>query len=50
MNFKKNFPECDFSISTIMHEFPQKAVTPTNRDLERNTCPIHANTRRLVNH
>ena len=48
MNFKKYFPECDFSISTIMREFPQNAVTPTNRDLERNTCPIHANARRLV--
>ena len=32
-----------------MREFPQNAVTPTTRDLERNTCPVHANARRLNN-
>lgn len=46
--FKERNPECPFSINTIMREFPQNAVTPTNRDLERNTCPIHANARRLI--
>ena len=46
--FKEEHPECPFSISTIKREFPQNAVTPTTRDLERNTCPIHANARRVV--
>ena len=32
-----------------MKESPQNAVTPTTRDLERNTCPVHANARRLNN-
>ena len=41
-------PDCQFSISTVIREFPQNAVTPTNRDLERNTCPVHANARRMI--
>ena len=41
--FKKENPECDYSVSTITREFPQNAVTATTRDLERNTCPVHAN-------
>ena len=32
-----------------MKESPQNAVTPTTRDLERNTCPVHADVRRLNN-
>ena len=47
-NFKQANPECEFSVSTIMREFPQNAVTATTRDSERNTCPYHANARRLV--
>ena len=46
--FKEENPDCSFSISTLMREFPQYAVTPTSRDLERNTCPTHANARRLI--
>ena len=47
--FKQQFPNCPYSASTIMREFPQNAVTATTRDLERNTCPVHANARRLIN-
>ena len=47
-DFKEKNPECEFKISTIIREFPQNAVTPTSRDAERNTCPTHANVRRLV--
>ena len=47
-NFKATHPDCNFSISTIIREFPQNAVTPTTRDLERNTCPTHANARRIL--
>lgn len=47
-DFKELYPECPFSISTIKREFPQNAVTPTSRDLERNSCPVHANARRMV--
>ena len=47
-NFKNAFPESNFSVSTLMREFPPYAVQPTTRDMERNTCPIHANARRLV--
>ena len=31
-----------------MREYPQNVVTPTTRDLERNTCPVHVNARRLI--
>ena len=31
-----------------MKEYPQNVVTPTTRDLEPNTCPVHANARRLI--
>ena len=47
-DFKQQYPNCEFSTSTIKREFPQNAVTPTGRDIERNTCPIHANVRRVV--
>ena len=47
-NFKEEFPECSFKESTLKREFPAYAVTPTLRDLQRNTCPIHANVRHLV--
>ena len=46
--FKALNPDCPFQPSVLMREFPQNAVTPTNRDNERNTCPTHANVRRLV--
>ena len=46
--FKKLHPQCEYPISTITREFPQNAVTATTRDLERNTCPIHANAQRVV--
>ena len=47
-DFKNANPECKFSISTIKREFPPNAITPTTRDNERNTCPTHANVRRIV--
>ena len=46
--FKTQHPACKFSVSTLMREFPPYAVQPTSRDIERNSCPIHANARRLV--
>ena len=49
ISFKEQNPDCSFTVSTIMREFLQNAVTPTTRDMERNTCPIHANARRLNN-
>ena len=47
-DFKLKHPDCPFKVSTIMREFPQNAITPTSRDAERNTCPKHANVRRLI--
>lgn len=47
-DFKKEYPECQFGISIIKREFPANAVTATTRDNERNTCPTHANIRRVV--
>ena len=49
LSFKETHPDCPFRVPTIMREFPQNAVIPTTRDLERNTCPVHANARRLNN-
>ena len=46
--FKEPFPECNFSTSTLIHEFPPYAVQPISWDLECKTCPIHVNTRRLI--
>ena len=46
--FKGQHPDYPFSTSTLIREFPQNAVTPTTRDLERNTCPTHANARRMI--
>ena len=46
--FKAIHPDCKFSASAIMREFPQNAVTATTRDLERNSCPYHTNARRLI--
>ena len=46
--FKIIYPDCEFSTSTLIREFPPYAVTATSRDLDRNTCPIHANVRHLV--
>ena len=46
--FKTAFPECKFGISLIIREFPQNAVSATSRDMERNTCPYHANARRIL--
>ena len=47
-HFIQLYPECDFKTSTLIREFPPYAVTATNRDMDRNTCPIHANVRHLV--
>ena len=47
-NFKEAFPDCKFTVSTLKREFPPYAVQPTTRDVERNSCPIHSNIRRLV--
>ena len=46
--FKDANPGCPFSVSVICREFPQNAVSASNREKERNTCPIHANARRLL--
>ena len=46
--FKELHPDCLFKTSTLIREFPQNAVTPTNRDMERNRCPTHTNVRQLV--
>ena len=46
--FKTQHPECEFSVRTLMREFPTYAVPPTTRDIERNSCPIHANARRVT--
>lgn len=48
MDFKREHSECEFGLSVIKQEFPQNAVTATTRDSERNTCPTHANIRRVV--
>ena len=45
--FKENNPDCPYKVPTIIREFPQNAVPSSTRDLERNTCPYHANARRL---
>ena len=45
---KKLHPECPFEASTLIREFPQNAVTPTSRDMARNSCPTHSNIRRRV--
>ena len=42
-DFKEKYPDCPYKTSTIGREFPQNAVMPTSRDVERNTCPTHAN-------
>ena len=41
-------PACPFKASTIMREFPQNAVTATEKDNKRNVCPYHSNARRIV--
>ena len=46
--FKLEHPTCDFGLSVIKREFPQNAITPSARDKERNTCPVHANARRIT--
>ena len=46
--FKAENPTCNFKVSAIKREFPSNAVTPTTRDQERNSCPVHANARRII--
>ena len=46
--FKEANPDCKFKTSTLMREFPPYAVKPTSRDIQRNTCPYHANMRHLI--
>ena len=46
--FKDENPSCHFSINVICREFPQNAVSASKRERERNTCPVHANARRLL--
>ena len=41
LSFKEIHPDCSFSVPTIVTEFPQNDVTPSTRDLEQNTCPVH---------
>lgn len=41
-------PACPFKASTIMREFPQNAVTASEKDKRRNVCPYHSNARRIV--
>ena len=45
--FKLKYPDCKFEASTLIREFPQNAISPTSRDMERNSCPTHCNIRRL---
>ena len=47
-DFNKLHPECPFEASTLIREFLQNAVTPTSRDMERNSCPTHSNIHRRV--
>ena len=47
--FKNLHPTCSFSVSTLMREFPQNAVTPTTRNQECNAGLIHSNGKKLVN-
>ena len=49
LSFKEIHPDCPFLVPTIMREFPQNTVTPITCDLERSTCPVHANACRLNN-
>ena len=42
-------PTCPFKASTIMREFPQNAVTASQKDNKRNVCPYHSNVRRIIN-
>jgi hypothetical protein len=42
--FKKS-TACPFATSTLLRVFPQNVVQPTERDLQRNACPEHANFR-----
>ena len=32
-----------------MREFPQNAVTASEKDNQRNVCPYHSNVRRIIN-
>ena len=47
-DFKKEHPEYEFGLPVIQREFSPKAVTAMTRDSERNTCPTHANIRRIA--
>ena len=47
-HFKEANPDCPFSTSLIAREFPQNAVSASKRERERNTCPYHANARRIL--
>ena len=47
-DFKRDHPDCKLGLSVIKREFPPNTVTATTRDNERNTCPTHANIRRIV--
>ena len=47
--FKAANPDCPFSLSGVIREFLQNEVTQTSCDLQRNTCPVHANAHGLIN-
>ena len=47
IDFKKENPDCIFSLSLLNREWPQNVLTPTARDLQRNVCEMHSNARRM---
>ena len=47
-NLKNKTLDCEYSISTLMHELPQYGVMSTSSDLERNTCPVYVDAWRLI--
>jgi hypothetical protein len=39
---------CPFGKRVLMREFPANIVIPSNRDVERNACPVHADFRQKI--
>merc|ERR1711989_134803 len=36
---------CPFTVRILLREYPPNIITPSDRDVRRNACPIHANLR-----
>ena len=48
INIIKKFREstkCPFSKRVLLREYPKNIIVPTQRDMQRNACPIHGNFR-----